>query len=288
MPKVSKRQSSRKSTTTKSKAKPVSTEEYSLPTAPSEPSNKMEDYTHLIYGAKKIGKTSMMQYFNNPMYFMFEPGGRALRIYQELMQHNWLKFTKLVPQFLKSKKFNVGIIDTADMCYKACFDFTCKRLVIDHPTDEDYGKGWEAVKDEFIKWVMLRLMSSDKGIVFLSHEHVYEVKSRGGSSSSRIEPSMAKQPREMIDAAVDIWGYYTYDGTQRVLQIEGDEIISAGNRLVDHFLYPDGEPIKYIPMGNNAEQAFRNYERAFHNDLPRESGTKTKKPVSRKKLRVKR
>lgn len=226
----------------------------------------------LIYGAKKIGKTSMMRYFRKPFYFMFEPGGSALRIYQKPMP-DWRTFTRHVPPFLKQKVFNIAIIDTIDLAYKACFDGTCKKMGIEHPSDESYGKGWEAVKNEFTKWIMMRMMAAKgKGLVMLSHEHIVGIKSRSGMEVTRIEPSMPKQAKEIVDAAVDIWGYYTYDGVKRVLQIQGDDVISAGHRCEGRFLWPDGEPIRYIPMGNSPEQSFKNFEAAFYNKLPREKG----------------
>lgn len=93
--------------------------------------------------------------------------------------------------------------------------------------------------------------------------------------------------RELVEGSVDIWAYYTYDKRRRVLQILGDDHVSAGHRLEGRFLTPDGRPIRRIDMGGSAKQAYRNVTDAFNNryvpkkasdiDEPEEEETKLKK-----------
>ena len=53
-----------------------------LPTEKSKPSSRLGDYTWLIYGAKKIGKTSLVAQFPETLILSFEPGTKALEVFQ--------------------------------------------------------------------------------------------------------------------------------------------------------------------------------------------------------------
>lgn len=257
-----------------------------LPTQKSKPAKSLEDYIILVSGEKKIGKTTMLSHYGEAFFFMWEPGGRALSIYQKPMG-DWPTFVKHVSEF-KTSHFHSGIVDTVDLAYHGCLESTCRRMGIEHPTEEGYGKGWDAVRRAFTKTMLRDLGSSGKGIVFTSHVEEKTKMNRRGEKTTIITATMPGQARSVIEGAIDIWCYYHYDGTDRYLQIQGDDVVSCGHRVEGRFLYTDGTPIRQIPMGTSSEEAFRNFNDAFNNRLKKGGVGKGKvvRKVSKKKTTV--
>lgn len=269
-----------------------------LPTEPSIPKTRFQDYVMVLYGEKKIGKTSMIARFPNTLSLMFEPGGKALSILQEPME-DWKKFrdTLVVLEGSQGDQYATIAVDTVDYAYEMCFKYMCKKLVINHPTDEnDYGKSWGLIEKEF-KECMLRLLNLGKGVVFISHATEAEIKTRNQGNFTRVVPTMAKQAAKFFTAAADILAYYGYYGDDRFLVIRGNDNIQAGCRLENNFVlkgwvpkelppFPDDDSLFHeleayfnaadadeevnkfvhaIPMGKSADASYRNLMRAFHN-----------------------
>jgi hypothetical protein len=65
---------------------------------------------------------------------------------------------------------------------------------------------------------------------------------------------------------VDIWCYYHYDGKQRMLQIKGDDHVSAGHRLQDNHFRWKGREVELESMGSSKEEAYKNLIDCFNNE----------------------
>jgi len=250
---------------------PVSTvmADVTLPGEVSEPMENLGDYSILLYGEKKIGKTSLASKFKDAFFLMFEPGAKALSIYQRPVA-NWLEFKKYVALLQKDKKFATIVIDPVDIAYQSCATYICQKLVIDHPSDEEWGKGWQAIKEEFTA-EFNKLLHLNKGVIMISHAAEKEIKTRTGDKYHKITATMSGQARDVLEGVVDIWAYYCYDSGSRTLVIEGDDHIGAGHRLETRFRYTDGVRICKIPMGTTAQEAHDNFMKAFNNELRREA-----------------
>lgn len=244
--------------------------EYTLPTELSTPVNDLGGYVMLLFGKKKIGKTTLASMFNKAgkkvLFLFFEPGGKALRLYQEPMT-SWRKFTRFVELLKKDDRFGTVVIDTADYAYNDCFTETCTALGITHPSEETYGKGWNAISTEFTKQVRA-LLKSGKGVIFISHQKEVEIEDRDGTTHEKITNTLSGQAREVIEGLVDIWANYDYDeNNKRVLTILGSRELDAGHRLKERFKYTDGSRIRKIPMGKSEEEGYENFVLAFNNKL---------------------
>lgn len=240
------------------------TEKFRLPTEQSEPEDSLNAYTWLIFGEKKIGKTALTALFGKVVHFFTEPGGKALRLYPVVVD-DWRKFKKAVRALRHDKTFDTVVVDIVDPLYPMVEDYTCEKLVITDLADEEWGKGWRENRKEFER-VFGELLNCGKGVVFISHAQEQNVETRDGKSYDRMMPTMHKRMRELVEGSVDIWAYYTYDKRRRVLQILGDDHVSAGHRLDGRFLTPDGRPIRRIDMGTSAKQAYKNITSAFNNE----------------------
>lgn len=258
---------------------------FRLPTERTEPVDDISGYTWLLFGEKKIGKTTLTQQMGEALHLFTEPGGKALRVYPVVID-DWKVFKKSVAALKNDTRFNTVVVDIVDKLYPYVEDYTCEKLVIDDLADEEWGKGWRANRKEF-EHVFGELLNLGKGVVFISHAQEQEVETRDGDKYDRIMPTMHRRMRDLIEGSVDIWAYYTYDRRRRVLQILGDDHVSAGHRLEGRFLTPDGRPIRRIDMGASAKEGYRNIVKAFNNqyepkrssdiDVPEQEGAPKKK-----------
>jgi len=222
------------------------------------------DYSFLVFGDKKVGKTSLAAQFPDALFLMTEPGARALPVYQiAILDWRMFRDTLKLLRTPEGKRFQTIVVDTVDLLFKMAETYACQKLGIAHPSEEDWGRGWSAVRDEFTAQMQV-LLNIGKGVILISHATEREIKTRSGTKYDRIQPTMSNQARDIVEGMVDIWAYYTYEGTQRVLQIRGDEHIMAGNRLQENFRY-NGKEVREIHMGSSAQEAYRNLVACFAN-----------------------
>lgn len=240
------------------------TSPYVLPTKKTEPADELIAYITLLFGEKKIGKTSMLAESGDGTFFaFFEPGGKSLSLFGDVFP-NWSRFKAAVAQMVATKRFNHVVIDTIDRAYLASERYTYKKLSIEHASDESYGKGWAAVRTDFEEPIMT-LVNNGIAVTFVSHAEEREIKPKGGVAYDKIMPTMSKQARSLVESLVDIWAYYGYDGADRILTIQGDDHLGAGHRLTRNFRSPAGVPIRTIHMGASPADAWQNFNDAFHN-----------------------
>lgn len=257
-----------------------------LPKKKSVPASHLADYTMLIYGREKIGKTTLAAQFPDALFLMFEPGGRALEIYQMDIL-TWVDFKKVLGLLKEDSTYRTVVVDTVDLCYRMCLAHVRKtELGGNHPADEAYGKGWDAIKDEFQR-VLADLFKLGKGVIFLSHETEKEVKLWKGGTYDMIAPTMSGVARGVVEPMVDVFGYYYYGSDdQRYLKIVGDSQSLGGARIKEAGFFKD---VDQIPMGESAAEGYTNLCLAFENKLKLDmSMAKENRPQTKKRVLPKR
>lgn len=242
--------------------------ELTLPTVKSEPKTNFLSYSYLIYGRKKIGKTSLASCFPDCFFLMSEPGAENLRVYQRAMK-SWKDFVTYLDLLeANPNRFKTLVVDIGDPLYDWCLQHICEKNGIDHPSDvRDFGATWKEISQEFVRQCNRLLpMNSGRGLVVVSHEKIVEVEIAGSvSKMERIIPTMEKHTLEFFNGKVDVIAYYTYKNKERLIVIDGDEKLEAGCRLKYNFRTPANERVRVIKAGKAEEEAFRNFENAFHN-----------------------
>jgi hypothetical protein len=242
-----------------------------LPEEPNVPSSNLSDYTMLLFGAKKIGKTSLASRFPDAIFLALEPGTKALSVFSRPV-HNYAELIEYVELLEKDTRFRTIVIDTIDIAYEYCFEYICKKHLINHPSEQDdFGATWGEIKAEFKK-IVLKLMSLGKGVIFISHDTERAIELRDGTKIERVQPTMASQAMGVVEALVDIIMNYSYDGNDRILRIEGSHKLVAGCRIEEHFVRKGGAPrmpgdkIRAIHMGLTSQEAYDNFINAFNNE----------------------
>ena len=210
-----------------------------LPTKRKNPLTDFNQYSLLIYGREKIGKSTLFSSFPDILFLTTEPGTKGLEIFETPVE-NWREILQVVTLLKKGDhKFKRVVFDTIDRAYDMCLDYKCRELGIEYPGitadgKEDFGKSWKMIKQEFMN--MIHELSRLKlGVSFTSHAVESEIISSSGEKYTRVYPSMSKQARGIIEALVDFFFYAEYVRTtdnaiKRVLITQGDETVWAGSR----------------------------------------------------------
>jgi hypothetical protein len=238
-----------------------------LPEDVNVPSENMGDYTWLIYGAKKIGKSSLAAQFPDALFLMFEPGGKALRTYQadcKTWKHA-LEYLRLLEK-QKPLKYKTIVIDTGFEAYQKCFQGVCDENNIEYPREDNFGKDWKKIDTEFRNFHN-RIAALDLGLVVLCHENLKESPTRTGNKFDMVIPNLAKAADSYYRAVIDNVCWYHYRASQRFLLIKGSDYAMAGAAVQadEHFLTKGGQQIFAIPMGSSATQAYALLKNAFEN-----------------------
>ncbi len=172
-----------------------------------------QDFLSLTYGPVKIGKTTLWSMFAGVYFLPTEPGYRSIKVRKTYIP-NWATFTKFIRTMERKSKtcktVTIWCVDTVDNLSKFCMQYVCGREDIAHPTDQDWGKGWEAFRDEFTHWI-LRLCALGPGVSFISHEKQREVVFHG-MKVPKETPAMPKTSYTVINDLVDIILKISYVG----------------------------------------------------------------------------
>ena len=252
--------------------KPVAVSEgvLELPTMLSVPSDNLGDYSWLIYGTKKIGKTSLAGQFEDALFMMFEPGGKALSIYQ-VDCSSWEKalgYLALLEKQCKQGllKYRTIVIDTGFEAFQKCFTFVCDKENIEYPRMDNFGKDWRKIGNEFRSFHN-RIAGLSVGLVVLCHEKLKESMTRTGNKFDMVTPNLSSVADDYYRATIDNVAWYHYRNRERFLLIKGSDYALAGTAVQSNkcFLTVAGEQIHAIPMGDSAEGGFNFIKRAFAN-----------------------
>lgn len=213
-----------------------------LPMEAKEASDRFDDYSVLLYGREKIGKTITASTFPDLLFLATEPGHKGLRV-KAVTIETWGDIRSVLKLLKKDNerkyKYKWICFDTVDRAYEICLDWVCEKRGIEYPGEtadgkEDFGKSWKAVRKEFLS-VIHEFNRLGIGIMYISHANESVIKSRGGESYTRIFPSMSKQARGVIEGIVDFFFYCDYMRNSkgeniRVIITQGDEMVWAGSR----------------------------------------------------------
>lgn len=213
-----------------------SSAEFSLPDAPKEPSGDFMAYCTCVYARAGFGKSTFMASFPDAIFFSTERVSKGLRCYDFNAEqggvHSWDVFRAGVRLLEKERgRFGTVCIDTIDAAYGQALDWVCAKHGIEYPQDKAYGKGWNAVKTEFVEQLD-RLWATGRGIVFSSHSKEAEITSASGIKYTRIQPTMGGQAWAFIKAKSDylFYGEFFKDRRgqlRRVWITTGDELVEA-------------------------------------------------------------
>jgi hypothetical protein len=121
----------------------------------------------------------------------------------------WSEMLKVVKQLktdeAKEKYKNI-IIDTVDIAYDAVESHVCSLHGVDAIGDIGFGKGYAQASKEFDRTIR-EIGKLGYGVVLISHSEDKMITDETGREFYKIQPTLAKRPRQIVNRFVDIIGY---------------------------------------------------------------------------------
>lgn len=182
-----------------------------LPVEPQRPNLDFSGMFTLIYGEPKIGKSTLASTFPDSLFIATEEGLRFLEV-MKVGCPDYKTFQEIVKELRSPEskgRYRTIVIDTVDLLYSATETYVCEQKGISHPSEEEWGKGWMMVREEFQRG-MRYLTSEGYGVVFISHAKQIEHNVRG-RKVQRIVPTLSNQARRVIMPLVDFIFYLSMD-----------------------------------------------------------------------------
>lgn len=176
---------------------------------PHKVSRDLSGYITYIYGAPKVGKSTLGSQMPDPLFLAFERGYNALPgvIAQDIT--TWAEMKMVLRELKKSEvqqRFRTIVVDTVDIAAALCEKYICSQ----HEADSiaavgAYGQGWNILKKEFEETFRL-ITQYGYAVIFISHEKEGIFKRQDNTEYSVIRPSVANTYNAIIENMADIYG----------------------------------------------------------------------------------
>jgi len=196
-----------------------------LPTKKTKGSFDFQDLIHLYYGAPGTGKTTFASRLpQNNLFLATEDGQRALTVYKQDVL-TWPDFLDVITllEAGEGEKYYSVTVDTVDNLFWFCENYVCKKNRITHMSDQEWGKGWAALKTEF-KTAVTRLQNIGIGIIFISHAKEIEIKTRS-LKINKWTPTFSKQCKEILIPLVDEYFFFSVEESIKDKKIKSERIV---------------------------------------------------------------
>lgn len=176
-------------------------------------SRDLSGYITYIYGAPKVGKTSLGADMPKPLLLAFERGYNALAgiIAQDIS--SWSEMKQVVRELKKpenKESFSTIIIDTVDVASILCEKYICGQNGVNALGEIPYGQGWTLLKKEFEE-VFRSIAQLGYAVYFIAHYKEGSFKQSDGNEYSIIRPSISDTYNRIIENMADLYGYMYVD-----------------------------------------------------------------------------
>lgn len=232
-----------------------------------EPPASILEYCVCLFGEKGVGKTSLAAQFPDAIVGMTEPRRRNLRIRMVALDKDWQYLRQFIRACIEDSSVKTVVIDTIDRAYAQCLAHVCHQKGISDPGQmNDYGATWREIKDEF-ESTMNSILYADKGLIFISHAQHKDMELRTGETRALIVPTCSPAAFNYVKAVADYAFYFGYHGSNRALYLRGHEDLWTGCGSNEHFMDPDGNPVKTLLLGETPQEAYDTLIRSFKNQV---------------------
>ena len=225
---------------------------------PNKVSRDLSGYITYLYGAAKVGKTTLCSKFPNSLILAFEAGTNALPgvIVQPI--NRWSEFRETLRELKKpevKERFSSIIIDTLDVAQAMCEKYICNQLGIDSMGEGGWGtNSWTKYKKE-LEETFRNITQMGYALVVISHDQDKTFKRKDGTEYNQIVPTAQKSANNIVKDMADLYIYAYLDPStkERKLMLRSmDGTVDCGTR----FRYMPAEiPLDYNALVNALNEA---------------------------------
>lgn len=215
---------------------------------PHKVSRDLSGYITYLYGAAKVGKTTLCSKFPKTLILAFEKGYNALAgvMVQDITK--WSEFKETIRELKKPEvraTFDTIVIDTIDVAGSLCDKYICSQLGIDSIGDGGWKtNGWSKYKKE-LEECFRTITQLGYALVCISHNKDKTFIRKDGTEYNQIVPTAQSSLNNIIKDMADLYIYAAQDEKtkERKLIIRSlDNSIECGSR----FKYmPNEIPLDY-------------------------------------------
>lgn len=204
---------------------------------PNKVSRDLSGYITYIYGAAKVGKTTLCSKFPGALLLAFEKGYNALPgvMVQDITR--WSEFKEVVRELKKpevKEMFKSIIIDTIDVAGSMCDKYICNQLDIESIGDGGWtNNGWAKYKKE-LEDNFRAITQMGYALVFISHDKDKTFKRKDGSEYNQTVPTAQTSLNNIAKDMADIYAYARLDdvtGNRTLVMRSLDNTIECGCRF---------------------------------------------------------
>jgi len=220
-----------------------------LPTKKTGLRSKLTDQNILIYGAPKIGKTTLASQFDNALFLATEDGQKHVEVFK-----NWIgsydDFRRVANELMTANHgFKTIVFDVVDWFLKYLEADIAKRFGQDDISDLEFGKGYNKTKLQ-IADLINKFNGKGMSCIFLSHDKEKETKKKNISFTT-VGTSMSPSQEKIIAGLCDLilFCYEDSDGKRKV-RTKPSKYILAGDRSGS---LPETMPLDYNELKSKFE-----------------------------------
>jgi hypothetical protein len=193
----------------------------------------------VIYGAPKVGKSTLAADMPEPLFIPTEDGIDGLSVARTPRPSTWSELLSTVKDVVSEKHtFQSLVLDTVTGAADLCAQHVCKEIFGGQWGDKgfgSYGKGWAATSEEFRALLALLDQVRAKGmiIMLLAHTGVLSVKNPDGSDYTKWSIEADRKIVARITAWADIIG--RADFQHSITKERGEsrgKVVSTDTRII--------------------------------------------------------
>ncbi len=239
----------------------------SLPTKKTKGIIDMWSTNVVLHGKSGVGKTAMLAEFDNIFFIRTEDRHDHVDIFEKRVK-NWGQFKKVVSALTKKCPYRTIAVDTLKNLYYWCQEYVCKKLEIEHESDLKYGKGWNAVRLEFARYIT-KLANVNAGVWFVAHTQMITVENSLYKGDT-FAVNLPTQPYDIVVPICNMTLFMGFDpdaedeggGAKRIMVCQPIDDIEAKD---SYGVLPD-----IIKLGNNPKTAFKRMLKHFKSSAKKE------------------
>lgn len=247
-----------------------------LPTTKVSTNTNPLSLVYTLIAEPKWGKTTWFSQFPNALLVAFEQGHSFIEGYKVVIDA-WaeknsavitdgnglthMTFLDFVEILTASDQYDFIIIDTADMAAKMCVDYNMRQIGIKHPSDMDFGKGYEMGLNAPFRQAMGRIIKSGRGIGFITHTETKDARFSSGKKARKectlpggVVKFVIPQSDVVLHGKFGIMNNKTKK-RDRILVTEGSDDMLAGTRVQGKISLPS----RFIVDKNNPWEQWNSF-----------------------------